>query len=70
MTITPGIPNTGPMRDFPPGPHAGVDTDPVAVRAPGSIDTRARNALTLGVLSLVLPRSEMAKPKRIQVRSA
>lgn len=54
MTMVPGNPNTGPMRDLPPGPHAGVDTDPNAVPAPGSIDSRARNALTLGVLSLVL----------------
>ncbi|MGA8247306.1 MAG: DUF4190 domain-containing protein [Nocardioides sp.] len=31
-----------------------MDTDPDAQRAPDSIDPRARNALTLGVLSLVL----------------
>ena len=54
MTILPGNPNTGPFRDYPPGPHSGVDTDPDAHQAPGSIDTRARNALTLGVLSLLL----------------
>lgn len=39
---------------LPPGPHSGVDTDPDVQRASGSIDTRARNALTLGLLSLVL----------------
>ena len=54
MTILPGNPNTGPFRDLPPGPHAGVDTDPDAQRASDSITSRARNALTLGVLSLVL----------------
>jgi hypothetical protein len=31
-----------------------VDTDPGAQGAPDSIDVRARNALTLGLLSLVL----------------
>lgn len=54
MTILPGNPNTGPFRDYPPGPHSGVDTDPDAQRVPDSIDHRARNALTLGLLSLVL----------------
>ncbi len=54
MTILPGNPNTGPFRDLPPGPHPGVDTDPDAHRAPDSLDPRARNALTLGVLSLIL----------------
>lgn len=52
--IPPGNPNTGPLRDLPPGPHSGVDTDPDAHVRPDSIDTRARNALTLGLLSLVL----------------
>jgi hypothetical protein len=54
MTNLPINPNTAPFRDLPPGPHPGVDTDPDAQRAPDSIDTRARNALTLGVLSLLL----------------
>ena len=54
MTILPGNPNTGPFRDFPPGPHAGLDTDPDAQTASVSIDSRARNALTLGLLSMVL----------------
>jgi hypothetical protein len=53
MTILPGNPNTGAFRDFPPGPHSGVDTDETP-SSPGSFDTRARNALTLGVLSLFL----------------
>jgi Domain of unknown function (DUF4190) len=47
-------PNTAASRDFPPGPHAGVGTDPDAHVAPDSIDSRARNALALGLLSLVL----------------
>lgn len=54
MTNLPGNPNTGAFRDFPPGPHAGVDTELDAQRASDSIDSRARNALTLGVLSLLL----------------
>jgi hypothetical protein len=54
VTILPGDPNTGPLRDFPPGPHSGVDPDPDAQRTSDSIDGRARNALTLGVLSLLL----------------
>jgi hypothetical protein len=54
VTIPPINPNTNAMRDLPPGPHAGVETDPNAQQAAGSIDSRARNALTLGVLSLVL----------------
>jgi hypothetical protein len=54
VTILPGNPNTGPFRDYPPGPHSGVETDPGAHQASGPIDARARNALTLGVLSLVL----------------
>ena len=56
MSVFPGSsnPNTGAFRDYSPGPHAGVDTDPDAPLAPDSIDSRARNALTLGLLSLVL----------------
>ena len=54
MTILPGSPNTGSFRHYTPGPHAGVDTDPDAQRASDAIDTRARNALTLGVFSLLL----------------
>lgn len=49
----PGNSNTGAFRDYPPGPHSGVDTDPNTQVAPDSIDTRARNALTLGIFSLV-----------------
>ena len=51
--MPPGNPNTGPLRDFSPGPHSGVDTDPDARVAAGSLDSRARNALTLGLLSLL-----------------
>jgi hypothetical protein len=54
MSILPGNPNTGAFRHFSPGPHSGVDTDPDERRAPDSIDSRARNALTLGLLSLLL----------------
>lgn len=53
MSFQGGNPNTGAFRDLPPGPHAGVETDPDAHVAPGSIDSRARNALTLGLLSLL-----------------
>jgi hypothetical protein len=42
------------FRSFPPGPHSGIDTDPDAHVAPDSIDSRARSALTLGVISLFL----------------
>jgi len=49
-----GNPGTAPFRDLPPGPHSGVDTDPAAHVAPDSIDSRARNALTLGLCSLLL----------------
>ncbi len=52
--MPPGNPNTGAFRDLPPGPHSGVDTDPDAHVEAGSIDSRARNALTLGLLSLLL----------------
>jgi hypothetical protein len=54
MSILPGNPNTGAFRDLPPGPHSGVDTDPDAHVGSGSLDSRARNALTLGLLSLLL----------------
>jgi hypothetical protein len=45
-------PNTPAFRQYSPGPHAGLDPD--ATPAPASMDSRARNALTLGLLSLVL----------------
>jgi hypothetical protein len=54
VTILPGNPNTGPFRDFPPGPHSGVDTDPDAHVASDSMEGRARDALVLGLLSLLL----------------
>jgi hypothetical protein len=54
VTILPGNPNTGPFRDFPPGPHSGVDTDPDAHIASDSMFGPARTALGLGLLSLVL----------------
>ena len=47
---TPG--NAG-FRDYSPGPHSGVDTDPDAHVVSDSLDSRARTALTLGLLSLV-----------------
>ncbi len=46
-------PGNAAFRDFPPGPHSGVDTDPDAQVASDSIDSRARNALTLGLFSLL-----------------
>jgi hypothetical protein len=46
-------PGNASFRDLPPGPHSGVDTDPDAHVAPDSIDSRARIALTLGLLSLL-----------------
>jgi hypothetical protein len=49
-----GNPNTGVFRDYSPGPHSGVDTDPDSQVAPDAIDSRARTALTLGLLSLLL----------------
>ena len=54
MSYSGGNPNTGAFRDLPPGPHAGVDADPDTHVAPDSLDSRARNALTLGLLSLLL----------------
>jgi uncharacterized protein DUF4190 len=49
-----GNPNTSAFRTLPPGPHAGVETDAEAHVGASSMEVRARNALTLGVLSLVL----------------
>jgi hypothetical protein len=55
MSVFPnGNPNTGAFRDYSPGPHSGVDPDPNAHLDGGGIDGRARNALTLGLLSLLL----------------
>ena len=48
-----GNPVTAPLRAYPPGPHSGVDTDPDNQVAADSIDSRARNALSLGLLSLL-----------------
>lgn len=47
-------PGTAAFRSYSPGAHSGVDPDPDHKVAPDSIDSRARNALTLGVISLVL----------------
>lgn len=49
--LPPGNSNPA-FRDYPPGPHSGVDTDPDPHVASDSIDTRARNAFTLGLSSL------------------
>ena len=46
-------PGNGTFREYSPGPHSGVDTDPDALAAPASFDRRARFALTLGVFSLL-----------------
>ena len=48
-----GNPNTQAFRDFPPGPHAGLDPDAATQVAPDSMDSRARTALTLGLFSLL-----------------
>ena len=46
-------PGSAPLRDYSPGPHAGVETDPNAHVAADSHEPRARTALTLGLLSLL-----------------
>lgn len=46
-------PVTASLRDLPPGPHAGVPTEPDPHIAPDSMDSRARTALTLGLMSVV-----------------
>ena len=47
-------PGNGAFRDFPPGPHSGVDPDQDHHVAPDSMHSRARTALTLGLMSLLL----------------
>lgn len=47
-------PGNASFRDLPPGPHSGVDPDPNHRVAPDSMDSRARTALTLGLVSLLL----------------
>jgi hypothetical protein len=47
-----GNPGSAGFRQYPPGPHSGVDPDPNAQVVPDSMDARARTALTLGVFSL------------------
>ena len=42
------------LRDYPPGPHSGTDPDPGTSVASDSMYGRARTALTLGLLSLVV----------------
>jgi hypothetical protein len=49
-----GSPGNAGFSAFAPGAHSGVSTDPDAHVAPGLIDSRAKNALTLGVMSLLL----------------
>jgi hypothetical protein len=46
-------PGNAAFRDFSPGPPSGVDPDPDAQVASDSIDSRARNAFTLGLFSLL-----------------
>ena len=53
-TFPTGNPNTGAFRDLPPGPHAGVETDPNAHVASDAMDRCAQAALILGLLSLIL----------------
>jgi hypothetical protein len=45
-------PGNAAFRDYSPGPHSGVDTDPDAHVVSDSLDSRARTALTLGLMSL------------------
>jgi hypothetical protein len=47
-------PGNAAFRDYSPGPHSGVDPDEDHHVASDSMDTRARTALTLGLLSLLL----------------
>jgi hypothetical protein len=55
MSMFGGSPGNAPFAGgYSAGPHAGVESDPDTQVAPDSIDTRARNALTLGLLSLLL----------------
>ena len=42
------------LRDYPPGPHSGTDPDPDTSVAPDSMYGRARTALTLGLVSLIV----------------
>jgi hypothetical protein len=46
-------PGNAPFRDFAPGPHSGVDPDRDHHVAPDSMHSRARTALTLGLISLL-----------------
>jgi hypothetical protein len=54
MSITSGggTPGNGGFVAFPPGPHSGIDPN-IHVAASGSIDSRARTALSLGLLSFL-----------------
>jgi hypothetical protein len=54
MSMWPINPGTATFRSYSPGPHSRLATDTDAHVAPDSIDSRARSALTLGLLSLVL----------------
>lgn len=55
MSMYPSVnPVSASLRDYPPGPHSGLPTDPDPHIAPDSMDARARTALTLGLMSLVL----------------
>lgn len=47
-------PGNSSFRSFSPGPHSGVDPDPDHRVAPDTMDSRARTALTLGLVSLLL----------------
>jgi hypothetical protein len=54
MSMYPSVnPVSASLRDYPPGPHSGVDPDPDAHVASDSMFAPARTALTLGLLSLV-----------------
>jgi hypothetical protein len=48
-----GNPGNAAFRSYSPGPHSGVSTEPDAYVASDALDSRARSALTLGLLSLL-----------------
>jgi hypothetical protein len=54
MFPTGSNPNTNAFRSYSPGPHSGVDPDVNVYVDSGAMDSRARNALILGLFSLVL----------------
>jgi hypothetical protein len=52
MSIVPQNPGTQVFRSYAPGPVPGSPTDPNSTTAAGGVESRARNALVLGILGL------------------